>query len=104
MFPAARPCKSIVNGSMNLDSFDPMPEQAPVIVPWQHLSSDALEGVVEMVLLADVADQNVEAFDLASELTKVIAGLRAGEWLLVFDPETDSPALRRPEDVTDLDQ
>ena len=85
-----------------MDSFDPTPDQAPVVVPWQHLSEDALHGVVEMALVADVADQNVENFDMAAEVIRVIAGLQAGKWLLVFDPETESPALRRPEDVEGL--
>lgn len=69
-----------------------------MVIPWQHLSEDALRGVVEAALLEQVADQNVEHFDLGREVTRVMAGLAEGEWLLVFDPQTESPALRRPED------
>lgn len=69
-----------------------------MVIPWQHLSEDALRGVVEAALLEQVADQNVEHFDLSHEVTRVMAGLAEGEWLLVFDPQTESPALRRPED------
>ncbi|WP_167855905.1 YheU family protein [Natronospirillum operosum] len=78
---------------MKLDSFDPDPDQSPVLIPWQHLSTEALAGVVEACLVAQVADQNVEGFDLKREVTKVLAGLDAGDWALVYDPVTESPAL-----------
>lgn len=71
----------------------------PVLIPWQHLSADALHGVVEAALVAQVADQNVERFDLATEVAKVLAGLESGDWLLVYDPVTETPALRRPDEL-----
>ena len=77
---------------------DETPE--PVIIPWQHLSADALRGVVEAALVAQVADQNVESFDLATEVTTVLAGLESGDWVLVYDPVTETPALRRPDELS----
>lgn len=70
-------------------------EPEGLILPWEHLSEEALRGVVEAALVAEVADQNVEGFELQREVSKVLSGLAAGEWLLVFDPETETPALRR---------
>lgn len=90
-----------------MDSFDPdnpqdgLPdssEEAPVEVPWQHLSREALTGVVESCLVAQLADQNVEGFELQREVTKILAGLEAGDWILVYDPQTESPVLRQPAD------
>lgn len=90
-----------------MDSFDPdldaqgepREETAPIRVPWQHLSQEALHSVVESCLVAQLADQNIEGFDLQREMTKVLAGLDSGDWVLIYDPDTASPALRRPEEL-----
>lgn len=84
---------------LNDESGDPPAQdtQHGFVLPWEHLSQDALRGVVEAVLVAQVADQNVENFELGREVDKVLTGLASGDWLLVFDPETETPTLRRPE-------
>lgn len=76
--------------------------EAPVWIPWQHLSADALEQVVTAHIAAQVSDMNAEHFDLTTTVTKVLSEVQRGVWWLVFDPESETVSLVAAQDFPDL--
>ncbi len=71
-----------------------MTDAEPVVIPWQHLSAEALRNLVRSCIEAEVGDSNVSAFDSEAELTRLLEAVRRSEWIPVFDPATETTALR----------
>jgi len=60
-----------------------------VIVPWQRLSKDALEGVVREFILREGTDYGEREISLANKIGQVMAQLRSEEVVIVFEPESE---------------
>ena len=60
-----------------------------VEVPWQQLSEEALAGVVEEFITREGTDYGVEEFSLAQKVTQVMAQIRRGDVLMMFDHDTE---------------
>lgn len=63
---------------------------ALVPIPWDALSDEALAGVVEAHLVSELSDQSVENFDLADQSERIKRGLKSGDWVLIYNTESDS--------------
>jgi uncharacterized protein len=61
-----------------------------VFVPYQELSAEALQGVVESFVLREGTEYGSRDFTLEEKLAHVYAQLERREAHIVFDPETQT--------------
>jgi uncharacterized protein YheU (UPF0270 family) len=61
-----------------------------VEVPWEGLSADALEGLIEEFVTRDGTDYGTSERSLASKKAEIRRLLERGEVRIVFDPESGS--------------
>ncbi|MEQ8234214.1 MAG: YheU family protein [Gammaproteobacteria bacterium] len=66
---------------------------APVEVPWQALSSQALRGVVEAFVLREGTDYGVVEASFADKVEAVMRQLERGEARIYFEPVSQSVEL-----------
>jgi len=59
-------------------------------VPYQELSPDALQGLIESFVLREGTDYGAREFSLEEKVAHVMQQLRRAEARIVFDPETQS--------------
>lgn len=71
----------------------PEEEAAPVRVPHDALSPDALAGVLEAFVLREGTDYGTHEYTLAEKVQHVRAQLARGEAHVVWDPNTQSVAI-----------
>lgn len=66
-------------------------DEAGVIeIPYQTLSADALEGIVQEFSSRDGTDYGEVEFSLADKVAQVEVQLKSGHLLLLFDPINQS--------------
>ena len=65
-----------------------------MIIPWQELSQDALEGVVEEFVTREGTDYGHEILDLDTKVRQVMRQLKAGDAVLVYDEALDSCSIQ----------
>ena len=72
--------------------FEPRREEteAPVEIPHEELSPDALRGVVESFVLREGTDYGEREFSLEQKMAHVMAQIERGEARIVFDPQSES--------------
>ena len=58
-------------------------------VPWRELSPGALRGVIEAHVLEEGTDYGGE-YTLEEKVAQVLAQLKRGEAVIVFDPQTET--------------
>jgi uncharacterized protein len=63
---------------------------APVAVPYQELSADALRGVVESFVLREGTDYGDHEVAFDTKVAQVIRQLEHGDAGIVFDPLTET--------------
>lgn len=73
-----------------------------VQIPWQELSTEALEGVIQAHLISELADHTVENFDVHAQMENVKVGLEHGDWVLVFDGAAQSCRLFRGQEFEQM--
>ena len=73
-----------------------------VEVPWEGLSADALEGLVEEFVTRDGTDYGTSERSLASKKAEVRRLLERGEVRIVFDPESGTANLVGRDEVRRL--
>jgi uncharacterized protein YheU (UPF0270 family) len=56
-------------------------------IPWQQLSGEALQGVIEEFITREGTDYGTVETALADKVEQVMAQLRRGEAVLLFDAE-----------------
>jgi uncharacterized protein len=71
----------------------PDEEAAPMRVPWDALSDDALQGVIEAFVLREGTDYGAHEYTLAEKVEHVRGQLARGEAHVVWDPNTQSVAV-----------
>jgi hypothetical protein len=61
-----------------------------VEIPYDQLSPEALYGVIEQFVSRDGTDYGEIEVPLARKVAQVLAQLKSGKAVIVFDPETES--------------
>lgn len=65
----------------------------PMEVPWESLSADALEGVIDDFILREGTDYGSIEASLEKKRADILKQLKARKIRLWFDPETESITL-----------
>jgi len=61
-----------------------------VIIPYKQLSTQALEGVIEEFVTRDGTDYGEVEISLKRKISQVLAQLKSGKAVIVFDHKTQS--------------
>ncbi len=64
-----------------------------MIIPFERISPDALQGLVEEFITREGTDYGWEEVTLATKVEQVKQQLRRGEVVIVFDPASESVSL-----------
>ncbi|QEY12696.1 YheU family protein [Cellvibrio sp. KY-YJ-3] len=64
-----------------------------MIIPYEQLSSDTLQGLIEEFITRDGTDYGVEEVSLATKVEQVKKLLKRREVVVVFDFSTESASL-----------
>ena len=70
-----------------------MEDTDPVKIPYQELSQEALDGIIDSFVLREGTDYGVET-TLAAKRAQVRAQLERGEAELCFDPDSETIDIR----------
>lgn len=68
-------------------------------IPWQELSSEALQGLAEAFVLREGTDYGHRNYSLAGKTREVLAQIRRGEVVITYDPNTSTLDLRPKEQL-----
>lgn len=55
-----------------------------MIIPWQHLSHDALDGIIESFVLREGTDYGAEEKSFDEKKTDVLNQIKSGSIVIVF--------------------
>nr|WP_319575498.1 YheU family protein [uncultured Desulfobacter sp.] len=69
-----------------------------LIIPYDQLSPEALHGVVEEFVTRDGTDYGEVAIPLETKIALVLAQIRSGKAVIIFDQETESCTVLRSDD------
>jgi hypothetical protein len=69
-----------------------------VKIPYDQLSPEALQGVVEEFVTRDGTDYGETEISLETKIDQVRAQLKNGKAVIIFDQETDSCTVLRSDD------
>lgn len=69
-----------------------------VKIPYDQLSTEALQGVVEEFVTRDGTDYGEVEMPLETKIAQVMAQIRSGKAVIVFDQETESCTILRSDD------
>lgn len=64
-------------------------------IPYQQLSGDALQGVIEEYITREGTDYGEQEYSLSDKISQVYAQLQRGEVEINFDAETETCTLVR---------
>jgi len=73
-----------------IEAGDPAASDEGIEVPYGDLSSDALRGLAEAFVLREGTDYGTESFSLEQKVAHVMAQLRRGDAVIVFNPRLAS--------------
>ncbi|OFE11816.1 hypothetical protein PHACT_00515 [Pseudohongiella acticola] len=59
-------------------------------IPWQRLSDDVLDSVIEEFVSREGTEYGAEDYTLAEKVAQVRLQLRRGEAVIDFDPDTET--------------
>lgn len=74
-------------------------EEKAVIVPFQKLSPQALEGLIKEFILREGTDYGRREFSLEEKIEHVMNQLKAKHIHVVFDLKNESTSILRKEDI-----
>ena len=69
-----------------------------VKIPYDQLSPEALHGVVEEFVTRDGTDYGEVEVPLETKIAQVMAQLKSGKAVIVFDQETESCTISKSDD------
>jgi hypothetical protein len=69
-----------------------------VKIPYHQLSSEALHGVIEEFVTRDGTDYGEVEVPLSTKIAQVMAQIKSGKAVIVFDQETESCTVLRSDD------
>lgn len=61
-----------------------------MIVPYQQLSPEALQGLIEAYIAREGTDYGELEYNLADKVAQVMGQLRSGEVVIAFDESSES--------------
>jgi len=73
-----------------------------MIIPWQSLSEDALQGIIEDYVTREGTDYGGQEFSLAKKVEQVQAQLQQSRVVIVFDTALESCSIRPADEVPDI--
>lgn len=59
-------------------------------IPWQRLSDDVLDSVIEEFVSREGTEYGAEDYTLAAKVAQVRLQLQRGEAVIDFDPDTET--------------
>jgi uncharacterized protein YheU (UPF0270 family) len=72
-----------------------------MIIPWQSLSEDALQGIIEDYVTREGSDYGGQEFTLVRKVEQVQAQLQQGRVVIVFDAESESCSILPADELPD---
>ena len=69
-----------------------------VKIPYDQLSPEALHGVIEEFVTRDGTDYGEVEVPLGTKIAQVLAQIKSGKAVIVFDQETESCTVLRSDD------
>jgi len=63
-------------------------------IPWQSLSDEALNSVIQEFVLREGTEYGASEVSLEQKVTQVLAQLKSGKVVISFDKETSTTSLR----------
>ncbi|WP_228344681.1 YheU family protein [Venatoribacter cucullus] len=70
------------------DYLDETPQDGVLAIPYQQLSADALDGILEDFVTREGTDYGDYDYSLADKKAHVLAQLQRGDATLLFDPNS----------------
>jgi hypothetical protein len=67
-------------------------------IPYDQLSPEALQGVIEEFVTRDGTDYGEIEVSLETKITQVLNQLKSGKAVIVFDPESETCNILRADD------
>ena len=67
-----------------------MENAEPIVVPFEQLSPEALDGLIEAFIAREGTDYGAVEMSMAEKVEQVRAQLRSGEAVIVFDLVTET--------------
>ena len=74
-------------------------KESLMIIPWQSLSQDALQGIIEDYVTREGTDYGGQEFSLARKVEQVLAQLQQSRVVIVFDAELESCSIMSADQV-----
>ncbi len=71
-----------------------------VVIPWQSLSEDALEGVIEEFVSREGTEYGLEEVPLTEKIAAVRRQLEAGTAVILFDESTGTCNIAPADEVS----
>jgi len=75
-----------------------------MIIPYEQLSSDALQGLIEEFITREGTDYGIEEISLSTKVEQVKNQLKRREVVVVFDEATESVSILSRRDAELLEQ
>lgn len=75
-----------------------------MIIPFEQLSSDALQGLIEEFITREGTDYGMEEVSLNTKVEQIKQQLKRGEIVVVFDTATESVSILSRRDAELLEQ
>ena len=75
-----------------------------MIIPYEQISSDALQGLIEEFITREGTDYGVEEVSLSTKVEQIKQQLKRREIVVVFDPATESVSILLRRDAELLEQ
>jgi hypothetical protein len=67
-------------------------------IPYDQLSPEALQGVIEEFVTRDGTDYGEVEIPLETKISQVFAQLKSGKAVIVFDPEIETCTILKSDD------
>lgn len=75
-----------------------------MIIPYEQLSSDALQGLIEEFITREGTDYGVEELPLATKVEQIRQQLKRSEIVVVFDTATETVSILSRRDAEFMEQ
>ena len=67
--------------------------KAPVIIPPDSLSAEALQGIIEKFILREGTDYGEKEIEISRKIDAVKRQIDSGRAYIIFDPETETTTI-----------
>lgn len=75
-----------------------------MIIPYEQLSSDALQGLIEEFITREGTDYGVEEISLSTKVEQIKLQLKRRDVVVVFDLASETVSILSRRDAEQLDQ